>query len=85
MVPACAAFYEAVTQETVSHGGDAAMSRHLDNCSVKIDRFGPRIVKEHRGSPRKIDLAVCAVMAYDRARYHAQAPAAPKAAEFITL
>ena len=85
MVPACAAFYEAVTQETLSHNGDAAMSRHLDNCSVKIDRFGPRIVKEHRGSPRKIDLGVCAVMSYDRARYHAQAPAAPKAAEFITL
>jgi phage terminase large subunit-like protein len=85
MVPACAAFYEAVTQETLTHDGDGAMSRHLDNCSVKIDRFGPRIVKEHRGSPRKIDLAVCAVMAYDRARFHAQAPSAPKAAEFITL
>ena len=85
MVPACANFYEAVTQDTLSHNGDPAMSRHLDNCSVKIDRFGPRIVKEHRGSARKIDLAVCAVMAYDRARYHAQAPAAPKAAEFISL
>jgi phage terminase large subunit-like protein len=85
MVPACATFYEAVMQDTLSHNGDPAMSRHLDNCSVKIDRFGPRIVKEHRGSARKIDLAVCAVMAYDRARYHAQAPAAPRAAEFISL
>jgi phage terminase large subunit-like protein len=85
MVPACAAFYEAVVQETLTHSGDAAMSRHLDNCSVKIDRFGPRVVKEHRGSARKIDLAVCGIMAYDRARYHAQSPASPKAAEFITL
>jgi uncharacterized membrane protein len=29
--------------------------------------LGPRIVKEHRGSPRKIDAAVAAVIAFDRA------------------
>ena len=34
---------------------------------LKVDQKGPRIVKEHRGSPRKIDAAVSAVMAHDRA------------------
>lgn len=73
MVPACAAFYEGVTQGKISHPDDPILSRHLDNTTVKTDRLGPRIVKEHRTSPRKIDAAVCAVMAYDRARYHATA------------
>jgi phage terminase large subunit-like protein len=34
---------------------------------TKIDALGPRIVKEKRDSPRKIDAAVAAVLAFDRA------------------
>jgi phage terminase large subunit-like protein len=85
MVPACAAFYSAVTQGMLTHNKNATLTRHLDNAVIKVDRFGPRIVKEHRGSPRKIDAGVCAIIAYDRARYHAQTPAGPKGAEFISL
>jgi hypothetical protein len=29
--------------------------------------LGPRIVKEHRGSPRKIDAAVASIIGLDRA------------------
>jgi phage terminase large subunit-like protein len=71
MVPACATFMEAVTQGLLTHDGNQTLARHLDNCRVKSDRLGPRITKEAKGSPRKIDSAVCAVMAYDRARYYA--------------
>jgi phage terminase large subunit-like protein len=71
MVPACALFMSAVTQGELTHDGNPILERHLDNTTVKLDRWGPRIVKEHKGSPRKIDAAVCAVMAYDRSRYHA--------------
>jgi phage terminase large subunit-like protein len=39
----------------------------MSNCAVKVDRLGPRIVKEHRGSSRRIDAAVAAVIAFDRA------------------
>ena len=85
MVPACAAFYSAVTQGMLTHNENATLARHLDNCVIKVDRFGPRVVKEHRGSPRKIDAGVCAIIAFDRARYHAQSPAGPKGAEFISL
>jgi phage terminase large subunit-like protein len=90
MVAACQKFYEAVGQEEIHHGGDAvleaALTRHLANSAVKTDRFGPRIVKEHRGSPRKIDLAVCAVMALDRARYYAgEADKPVQSVEFTTL
>jgi phage terminase large subunit-like protein len=72
MVPACAKFYDALGAGSgISHDGDPRLARHLANAVLKVDAKGPRIVKEHRGSPRKIDLAVCAVIAYDRASWHA--------------
>lgn len=70
MVPACATFYDAVMDEKLTHDGDPRLIRHVDNAVLKVDAKGPRIVKDHRGSPRKIDLAVAAVVAYDRAMWH---------------
>lgn len=67
MVPATAKFYDAVMSGSVAHDHHPTLARHLDNCVVKTDRLGPRITKENRGSPRKIDAAVAAVMAFDRA------------------
>jgi len=67
MVPACAKFYDAVTGEKLSHDGNGLLTRHIANAVVKTDRLGPRIVKEHRGSLRKIDGAVAAIIAFDRA------------------
>lgn len=74
MVPATAKFYDAVMAGTVSHDHHPTLARHLDNCVVKTDRLGPRIVKDARHSPRKIDAAVCAVMAFDRATQVREAP-----------
>jgi phage terminase large subunit-like protein len=90
MVAACQRVAEAVSQDQLHWGGvphlSAALTRHLTNSAVKIDRFGPRIVKEHRGSPRKIDLAVAMVMAFDRARYYAgEADKPARSVEFIAL
>ena len=67
MVPACAKFYDAVVENTVVHDGDPTLARHLDNAVVKVDNMGPRIVKDKRSSPRRIDAAVAAVLAFDRA------------------
>jgi phage terminase large subunit-like protein len=67
MVSACGKFYTSVTEQTIIHDGDPLLERHLSNAVVKIDRIGPRIVKDNRGSPRKIDAAVAAVIAFDRA------------------
>lgn len=67
MVPATAKFYDAVMNGSVSHDGDPRLIRHVRNAVVKVDRLGPRITKDARHSARKIDLAVCAVMAHDRA------------------
>lgn len=67
MVPACAKFYDAVVEKRLVHDGDPLLARHLDNAVTKMDNLGPRIVKENRHSPRKIDAAVAAVLAVDRA------------------
>jgi phage terminase large subunit-like protein len=67
MVPACAKFFDSVSQATLTHARDPLLARHLSNCVIKNDRLGPRIVKEHKTSIRKIDAAVAAVIAFDRA------------------
>ena len=67
MVPACKKFYDAVTEKKLTHNGDPLLTRHLSNAIVKTDNLGPRIVKESRNSPRKIDAAVAAIIALDRA------------------
>lgn len=74
MVPACAKFYDAVVSKNLRTDGNPTLERHLDNCATKVDRLGPRIVKEHRGSPRKIDSAVAAVIAFDRATHAREQP-----------
>jgi phage terminase large subunit-like protein len=67
MVPATQRFYEAVMNKTVTHSGDARLARHLSNCVIRTDSRGSRLSKDAKGSPRKIDLAVSAVMALERA------------------
>lgn len=67
MVPATQRFYEAVLNQTMTHSGDLQLARHVENCVLKIDARGSRLAKETRASSRKIDLAVAAVMAFDRA------------------
>jgi phage terminase large subunit-like protein len=67
MIPACAAFFDAVVEKRLTHDGDPLLARHLSNAVVKSDNLGVRIVKENRSSLRRIDAAVAAILAYDRA------------------
>jgi len=68
MVPACQEFYRAVMEQRIHHDGDPRLASHIANAMLKEDHRGPRIVKEAKSSLRKIDLAVCAVGAFDLAR-----------------
>lgn len=74
MVPATTELTEAVLGETprVTHDGDPRLARHVKNAVLKIDKSGPRIVKEHKMSKRRIDAAVAAVIAHDGAIRHAE-------------
>jgi phage terminase large subunit-like protein len=68
MVPATQRFDEAVRTGRLSHDGDPRLARHVDNVVLKFSSKGAQLAKEHKHSPRKIDLAVAAVMAFDIAR-----------------
>jgi phage terminase large subunit-like protein len=76
MVPATQRFYEAVLNGGMTHSGDPRLARHVANCVLKVDQRGSRLAKDARNSPRKIDLAVAAVMAFDRAAFLAGEPVA---------
>lgn len=71
MTPATTRFYEAVMNQSMTQSGDPRLARHIGNAVLKADSRGTRIYKEHRNSNRRIDLAVAAVMAVDRAAWHA--------------
>jgi phage terminase large subunit-like protein len=75
MVSACGAYYEAVMAGEVTHADDPVLTRHLGNAVLKETPEGAHITKDGPNSPRKIDLAVCAVVAHDQVvRVRAEPP-----------
>lgn len=71
MAPACERFREAVLEHRLSHDGGQVLGEHVGNSVAVETPFGVVITKDHRDSPRKIDAAVAAVIAFDRALWHA--------------
>jgi phage terminase large subunit-like protein len=67
MTPATSRFYEAVVNGQLTHSGDSRLARHISNAVLREDARGARLAKERKDSPRRIDAAVAAVMAMDRA------------------
>lgn len=70
MVPATGKLFDAVAERQVTHSGDPRLARHIGNAIAKAESRGVRLVKEHKKSTRRIDLAIAAVMAHDRASTH---------------
>jgi phage terminase large subunit-like protein len=67
MGPATSRFYAAVVDRLLTHDGSSGLARHVGNAILKEDSRGARLAKEHKDSKRRIDAAVAAVMAHDRA------------------
>jgi hypothetical protein len=67
MTPATARFYEAVVNGAPHPFGRLSPRPPHRQAVLKEDARGARLVKERRDSPRRIDAAVAAVMAHDRA------------------
>jgi phage terminase large subunit-like protein len=67
MIKACAGFFDSVAEKRLIHDGDPLLARHISNTAVKLTPAGPHIKKENPNSPRKIDAAVAAILAVDRA------------------
>lgn len=74
MAPATDRLYQAVVEQRVSHDADSRFAAHMANCKAKSTPMGDLVSKDKRGSPRKIDAAVAAIVAYDRAAWHAARP-----------
>jgi phage terminase large subunit-like protein len=66
-IPATAKLFDAIMSKQLRHDGSPAMSRHIDNCILKIDNRGARITKDFRQPKLKVDNAIALMMAYDRA------------------
>ncbi len=77
MTAACSRFYSALLERALTHDGNDRLAVHLGNAVVKVGPNVKYITKEHPESLRKIDLAVAAVMAHDRAVAQLQAYSGP--------
>ena len=65
MCSALERFHTAAITAQLSHDGDETLARHIGNAKRKETRSGVAIRKDRPKSPRKIDAAVCAVLAYE--------------------
>ena len=71
MAPACDRFCADVFEGTITQDGDGVLAAHVGHAVAKTTPYGTILTKAHADSPRKIDVAVAAVVAYERACWHA--------------
>jgi phage terminase large subunit-like protein len=69
MEPAVLAMHQAIREQGVTHSGNPVLTRHFINARVTNDN-GTKLRKDDPKSEKRIDAAVCAVMAYSRAHWH---------------
>ena len=72
MAPATDRLFQAVQEHEVVHDGDPRLAAHIAHCVAKRTPLGDLVSKDKRGSSRKIDAAVAAIVALDRAAWHTQ-------------
>lgn len=65
MVNALTRFREAVMDKRLIHDGSAIFRRHVLNARRRTTRSGVTISKDYPNSPRKIDVAMAATLAYE--------------------
>ncbi len=66
--PACDNFKQAAADRELSHDGSEVIRRHLGNCLEK-DRNGHKLAWKPPDSPHKIDAAIGAIVALERATW----------------
>jgi hypothetical protein len=63
-VQAIGQFHGAVVDREMTHDGGSTLARHVLNARRRVSRTGTQIAKDHPESPRKIDAAIAAVLAW---------------------
>lgn len=74
MAPATDRAYAAISERRLTHDGNDDLATHLQNAVAKRSPMGDLISKDKRNSTRKIDGAVAAIVAHDRAAWHQANP-----------
>ena len=74
MAPATDRAYALISTGALTHDGDPDMAEHMGNAVAKRTAMGDLIAKDKRNSTRKIDSAVAAIVAIDRAAWHKANP-----------
>lgn len=82
MAPATDRLYTATQEQTVTHDGNRDLAAHVAHCVAKRTPMGDLVSKDKKGSPRKIDAAVGAIIAFDRASFHTNKPTKRRAVSF---
>ncbi len=75
MAPATDRFWQAVVDHSLTQDGDPRLAAHMSHCVVRATAQGDVIMKDKRGSPRKIDASIAAIIAFDRRAWHLANPA----------
>ncbi|NNH69177.1 terminase large subunit [Nocardia uniformis] len=70
MAPATDRMYQAVMEKAITHDGNPRLAAHISNCVAEQTNKGTVVRKDKKNSPKKIDAAVAAIAAYDRAKWH---------------
>lgn len=71
MAPATDRIYQAMKDGEVSHDGDKRLEKHFAHCVAENTSLGTVVHKDKKTSTKKIDAAVAAIAAFDRAMFHA--------------
>lgn len=74
MAPATDRLYQGAQDATFTHDGDTRLALHIAHCVAKPTTLGDLVHKDKKNSPRKIDAAVAAIVALDRAAHHSTRP-----------
>lgn len=67
IAPAAAQVYGAIKDQRLTQDGDPVLAAHVGHCIAKGTRWGLVPTKESPDSPRHIDAAIAAIIAYDTA------------------
>jgi phage terminase large subunit-like protein len=70
MGPATDRLFAATMDGTMSHDGNQTLSLHVSQTVAVQTAIGAIVSKDKRNSPRKIDAAIAAIVAWDRAAWH---------------
>ena len=71
MGPATDRLFSAVAEQAITHDGDERLAAHIAHCVAKSTPHGDVVTKDKRMSTLKIDAAIAAIIAADRAAFHA--------------